>query len=46
MEKRFIVLFSNNEKVLFTYDYEIDEYLNNHKGVTIINGFAFPLEVR
>ena len=45
MEKRFIVTFSNGEKVLFTYDYEIEEYLKKHKGLEVVNGFAFPLEV-
>ena len=46
MEKRFIVTFSNGEKVLFTYDYEIEEYLKKHKDLKVVNGFAFPLEVK
>lgn len=46
MEKRFIVTFSNGEKVLFTYDYEIEEYLKKHKGLEVVNGFTFPLEVK
>ena len=46
MEKRFIVTFSNGEKVLFTYDYEIEDYLKKHKDLEVVNGFAFPLEVK